>query len=178
MVVLLSGRVKLSSDSEEGREVVLGIREAGELIGELSAIDGGPRSATITAIDDVEALIVGGEDFKAFLAGHPRVAIVLMEVMAERLRDADRKRVEMTAGDTTARVISRLVEMARRFGEESGGRTHISLPLTQEELAAWSGSSREAVAKALATLRDRGWIETSRRAVTILDLGELEKRCV
>jgi CRP-like cAMP-binding protein len=99
-----------------------------------------------------------------------------MRMLVTRLRDADSKRVEFTAFDTVGRVARRLVELAERFGTASDDRVEIALALSQEELAGWTGSSREAVSKALQSLRGRGWIETKRRGITILDLDALRKR--
>jgi CRP-like cAMP-binding protein len=99
-------------------------------------------------------------------------------MLSSRLRDADEKRVEFAAYDSVGRVARRLVEMAGRFGDPEGLGVRITLPLTQEELAGWTGSSREAVSKALQALRDRGLIETKRRAVTVLDLEGLTRRAI
>src|SRR5439155_16402466 len=114
--------------------------------------------------------------FAAYLQGNGRVAFVLTRLLAARLRDADRKRIEFGAYDTTGRVAARLVELAERFGEQTGDSLRISLPLSQDELAGWVGASREAVTKSLAALRARGWIETSRRTVIIRDLTALRQR--
>jgi CRP/FNR family transcriptional regulator, cyclic AMP receptor protein len=178
VLVLTTGRVKLSCVTEGGREALLGIREPGDLIGEMSAIDGGPRSATATALEPVEVIAVGREAFVAFLDRTPRVGLVLARMLAKRLRDADRKRIEYLAGDTVGRVCSRLVELAHRFGETEGDGVHIELAITQEDLAGWTGSSREAVIRALRTLRELGWIETRRRGVTVLEVEQLRRRAV
>jgi CRP/FNR family transcriptional regulator, cyclic AMP receptor protein len=174
--VLISGRVKLSCVTEGGREAVLGIREPGELIGEMSAIDGAPRSATATALEPIEVLTVSRDAFVAFLDRTPGVALVLLRMVVPRLRDADRKRIEYLAQDTVGRVCSRLVELADRFGEAEGDGVHIELAITQEELAGWTGSSREAVIRALRTLRELGWIATRRRGVTLLEIELLRRR--
>ena len=176
VLVLTSGRVKLSCVTDGGREALLGIREPGELIGEMSAIDGGERSATATALEPVEVIVVSRDAFVAFLDRTPGVALVLARVLARRLRDADRKRIEYLAQDAVGRVCSRLVELADRFGETDAGGTHIELAITQEELAGWTGSSREAVIRALRTLRELGWIETRRRGVTLLEVEQLRRR--
>jgi CRP/FNR family transcriptional regulator, cyclic AMP receptor protein len=178
VLVLTTGRVKLSCVTEGGREALLGIREPGDLIGEMSAIDGGSRSATATALEPVEVIAVGREAFVAFLDRTPRVGLVLARMLAKRLRDADRKRIEYLAGDTVGRVCSRLVELAHRFGETEGDGVHIELAITQEDLAGWTGSSREAVIRALRTLRELGWIETRRRGVTVLEVEQLRRRAV
>ena len=178
VLVLTSGRVKLSCVTEGGREALLGIREPGDLIGEMSALDGGPRSATATALEPVEVIAVSREAFTGFLERTPGVALVLARMIARRLRDADSKRIEYLAQDTVGRVCSRLVELADRFGETEGDGVHIELAITQEELAGWTGSSREAVIRALRTLRELGWIETRRRGVTLLEVEQLRRRAV
>jgi CRP-like cAMP-binding protein len=100
-----------------------------------------------------------------------------MRMLAQRLRDADRKRIEFGAQDSTGRVAARLVELAERFGTgSSDGEIKIALPLSQDELAGWVGSSREAVSKALGVLRSAGWIRTSRMSVVVLDLPALRRR--
>lgn len=178
VVVLLSGRAKVSYFTAEGKEVVLAIRDAGDLIGELSWIDREPASATVTAVEECDALIVADKDFERFLADTPRAALVLLEMVVHRLRDADRKRIEFAAYDTTGRVARRLLELADRFGTDSEAGVSVRLPISQEELASWTGSSREAVAKSLRELRDKGLIETRRKGVTILDPDGLADRSV
>jgi CRP-like cAMP-binding protein len=176
--VLLAGRVKLSCVTDTGREALLGIREPGDLIGEMSVLDDAPRSATATAVEPVEVLIVARGDFAAFLRRTPTVAEAMLRTLTGRLRDADRKRVEFLAQDTVGRVCSRLVELADRFGEHHDDGVHIDLAITQEELAGWTGSSREATIRALRTMRELGWIATGRRGVTLLDVSELRRRAV
>jgi CRP/FNR family transcriptional regulator, cyclic AMP receptor protein len=178
VLVLQSGRVKLSSITDGGREALLGIREPGELIGEVSAIDEAPRSATATAMEPVEVLALSSQAFTAYLERTPGVALVLVRVLNRRLRDADRKRTEFLAQDTVGRVCSRLVELADRFGQSGDDGTHIDLAITQEDLAGWTGSSREAAIRALRTLRELGWIETRRRGVTLIDVEMLRQRAM
>lgn len=174
VLVLTEGRVKVSSHTSSGNEVVLAIRGPGGLLGEMSSIDGSPRSATVTALEPIAGIVIG--DFAGFLRNHGSVAVLLMRMVTGRLRDADRKRIEYGAFDTTGRVATRLVELAERYGEPTNGGLRVALPLSQDELAGWTGASREAVSKALRTLRDRGLIETGRRRVVIHDLEGLKKR--
>jgi CRP-like cAMP-binding protein len=176
VIVLRSGRVKVSSDTASGTEVLLAVRGPGALLGELSAIDGWPRAATVTTLEPVTGLSVPSVDFERYLLGHARVSFLLMRELTRRLRDADRKRIEFGAYDTTGRVAARLVELAERFGERTEEGLRISLPLSQDELAGWTGSSREAVTKALRTLREEGWIQTGRLHVIIHDLDALRDR--
>lgn len=173
-LVLTSGRVKVSSHTANGTEVVLAVRGPGALLGDMSAIDGEPRSATVTTLEPVEGIVL--RDFAGFLREHGRIAVLLLKLVTARLRDADRKRIEYGAFDTTGRVATRLVELAERYGEPVNGGVRVALPLSQDELAGWTGASREAVSKALRALRDRGLIETGRRRVIIYDLDGLRRR--
>ncbi|GAA1024002.1 Crp/Fnr family transcriptional regulator [Acrocarpospora pleiomorpha] len=174
VLVLTSGRVKVSSHTAVGTEVVLAVRGPGALLGDMSAVDGGPRSGTVTALEPIEGIVV--RDFAGFLHEHGRIAVLLLQLITGRLRDADRKRIEYGAFDTTGRVATRLVELAERYGEATNEGVRVMLPLSQDELAGWTGASREAVSKALRSLRDRGLIETGRRRVIIYDLEGLRKR--
>lgn len=176
VAAVLAGRVKLSATTDEGRDVVLAVRGPGELLGELSALDQLPRSATATAIDEVTALIVPASSFVAFLEERSAVSISIVRMLSRRLRDADRKRVEFAALDSVGRVASRLNELCERFGEAEDEGVRIDLPFTQEELAAWAACSREAMDKALRTLRELGWIKTGRRTITVLDPEALRTR--
>jgi CRP-like cAMP-binding protein len=178
VIVLVSGLVKLSCVTDEGREAVLAIREPGDLIGEMSALDGAPRLATATALEPVELLALPADAFLAFLQRTPGAAMAMVRTLSRRLRDADRKRIGFLAQDTVGRVCSRLVELAERFGEPRDGGVHVDLAITQEELAGWTGSSREAAVKALRTLRELGWIATRRGGVTVLDVDALRRRAL
>lgn len=178
VLVLLAGRVKLSCVTDSGREALLGIRVPGELIGEMSAIDGAPRSASATALEPVEVLSVSGDAFVAYLERTPAVALVLVRMLNRRLRDADLKRIEYLAQDTVGRVCSRLVELGERFGAESEDGVALDVAITQDDLAGWTGSSREAVIRALRTLRELGWIATGRRSIVLRDLEALRRRAV
>lgn len=176
VLVVQTGCVKLSAVSEEGKEVVLAIRGPGDLLGEMSVIDGRPRSATATALDPVDALGVAAPDFIHFLEDNPRVARVVMQMLGARLREADAMRVELSAHDSMSRVAARIVELSIRFGDEVDAGVQIELPLSQEELAGWTGCSRDSVVKALQAMRGLGWIETGRRRITVLALEELRRR--
>ena len=175
VVVIEQGRAKVTVVTEDGTEVVLAFREPGDMLGELSAMGGTRRMATVRAVEDLDALAIAAGDFDAFLEARPRVALVILRVVIERLRDADRQQVEFAAHHTLARVASRLVELAERFGEAQDGGVLITLPISQEELASWAGASREATSKALRDLRELGCVETRRRNITVRDLDALSR---
>lgn len=175
--VLTSGHVKLTRVTPEGRDVMLALRGPGDLVGEQSAIDGEVRSATITALDAVDALAIAPADFLNYVTTVPDAALYVLRTLAERLRDADGKRVEHAAHDVVGRLSVRIGELCDRFGvPDQGGGTKIDLPLTQEDLAGWVGASRESTARALGQMRDLGWVTTARRSIVCHDPEALRRR--
>ncbi len=176
VLVVLSGTVRLSVVSEDGHEVILALRGPGDLLGELGVLDEQPRSASAIAVTPVEAVALSASSFRSFLEARPKVALVILRMLSTRLRDADRKRVEFGAQDSMSRVAARIVELSERFGEEHDGVVVIDLPISQEELAGWTGCSRDSVVKALQSMRGLGWIETERRRITVHDAEALRQR--
>ena len=172
--VIERGWVLLSSVAPSGREVVLGLRGPGDVIGELSALDDAPRSASGVAVGEVEAVVAPGSALLGALGEHA-VAMDLLRVLAVRLRDADRKRLEFASLETLGRVAWRLRELSERFGVPTAHGVEVELPLSQEQLASWCGASREATVKALGALRSLGCISTGRRTVVILDTEALRR---
>lgn len=167
------GCVMVSCTSPDGREIVLGLRGSGEIIGEMSALDDEARSATALAVGDVDVTVAAGATLLRALED-PAAANELIRILAVRLRDADRKRLQFVALDTLGRVAERLLELAERFGEEGpDGEIRVELPLSQEQLASWCGASRESTVKALGTLRALNCISTGRQSLVIHDAAGL-----
>ena len=175
-LVLLSGEVKVSVGSAEGKEIVLEVFEAGALLGELSVIDGKPRSATVTALTPVEVLAVASGSFNDFLDRHPRVLRRLLIDVIGRLRSRVRHQLEFGAGDALGRVCARLADLAERYGAPEGDTVVLRSPVNQSELAAWTGLSREAVVKALRALRQLGWVEVQGRTIVVRDPERMRGR--
>ncbi len=175
-VVVLEGDLKVVVGSADGRDVVLDVFGPGTLVGEWSVIDGKTRSATVTALSDVEVLTLPAGPFRAFLDRYPEVREALLLDTIGRLRAQVRHQLEFGAGDAMGRVCARLVELADRFGYLDGPTTVIHSPLSQADLAAWTGLSREAVVKALRQLRTMGWISNRGPDITVHDLAGLKRR--
>jgi CRP/FNR family transcriptional regulator, cyclic AMP receptor protein len=173
VLILLEGRVKIGRPGFEGREAVLGFRGPGELIGEFAAIDAGPRSSSVAAMEPVVTLTIGGADFRRLVRERPGIASSLLTMLADRLRSSDNERVENGSYSVIGRVARRLVDLCDEYGTDTDEGVAIALPLTQEDLAGWTGASREAVSKALATLRGLGWVETNRRELVVTDIEAL-----
>jgi CRP/FNR family transcriptional regulator, cyclic AMP receptor protein len=175
VIVLLAGRAKLTVPLSSDREVIIAVRGRGDLLGELAALVDAPRSATVATIEPVDALIVSGSAFAAFLDRNARVGLVILRLVAERLLYADLQQAQFATHDVVGRVAHRLVELTDRFGVETGDGIVLDVPLSQEELAGWTGASREAVNKALQVLRSLHMIQTGRRRLTVLDADGLRR---
>jgi CRP/FNR family cyclic AMP-dependent transcriptional regulator len=177
VVVVLEGHVKLVAYGADRREVVLAIRGPGELIGEMAALAGQRRTATVIAVDDVEVGYLAADELRSFLVAHPDVALVLIRMLVRRLSEADRDRVDLATQDSVGMVAKRLVELATEHGKRVEEGTLIEFSLTQDELASWTGATRETVSRALRLMRRVGWIATDHRSITVLDLAALRGRC-
>jgi CRP-like cAMP-binding protein len=173
VLVLLEGRVKIASPGAEGRDTVLAFLGPGELVGELGAIDGRQRSSSVTALEPVAVLALPASGFRQLLESRPGVGMALLRVVCARLRASDSERADLGTYDVLGRVARRLVELCDRYGADCDAGVEITLPLTQEELAGWTGASREAVSKSLTTLRGLGWVETHRRELVVTDMDAL-----
>ena len=169
------GWVTLGMATPAGGEVILGLRGPGDVVGELSALDGEPRTATALAVDDVDAVVAPARLLGEMFARDRELAGELLRLLAARLRESDRRRLEFAMLDSLGRVARRLLDLAERFGEPTGDGVRVELPLSQEQLASWCGCSREATVKALRTLREVAGVTTGRRTVTLRDT-ELMRR--
>ena len=175
VVVLISGRVKIAVVTQPGREAIVAVRGPGDLVGELAAIDEGPRSTSVTTVEPVEALVVSRSEFAALLERHPRIALVILRTVARRLRYADVQQAQFATHDVVGRLAHRLVELSERFGTPGDDGVELTLPFSQEDLASWVGASREAVSKAFQTLRSLHVVDTGRRRVIVYDLDALRR---
>ena len=174
-LVLRKGRVKVSI-RRRNREVILAVLDPGSLLGEVSAIDGGPRSATVVALEPVEVDVTSFADFREFLDENPRVAGELLQLVVTRLRVASLRQVEFGTVDTLGRLCASLTQLADRYGRPNGDQIEVDAPINQQELAEWAGMSREAVVKGLRQLRSLGWLTVEGRALTLLDPAAIRRR--
>jgi CRP/FNR family cyclic AMP-dependent transcriptional regulator len=177
VVLVLEGRVQMVAYGWAQREVLLAIRGPGELLGEMAALGGERRSASVIALDEVRAGFMTGAEFREYLREHPDAALVLIRMLVRRLAEADRDRVDYATQDSVGLIAKRLLELAADHGAPSAGGTRIELALTQDELASWTGATRETVSRALRLMRQLGWVSIDNRKVTVLDPAALRQRC-
>jgi CRP-like cAMP-binding protein len=172
----MDGKIKLGTTSNDGRESLLAVLGPGEMFGELSLFDPGPRTATATALTETILLGLGHEALGPWLTGRPGVAEALLKALAQRLRRTNENLSDLVFSDVPGRVAKALVELNEKFGEKRAEGFYVEHDLTQEELAQLVGASRETVNKALADFVQRDWIKLEPRAVLLLDLERLVKR--
>lgn len=171
VAVLTQGWVKVVASARNGQEAFLAIRGPGDVLGELSAVDGQSRSATVSALVPVRARVIEGDRFLEAVLASPELGRALLKHLTTHLRDSDRQRLEYVSTGTFQRLVSLLVELADMYGDRDlDGTTVIRLPLTQRDLANAAAMSREAVARGLRALRERDLVRTSRQRIAITRL--------
>ena len=176
LFVVVDGKLKLGTTSNDGRENLLSILGPGDMFGELSLFDPGPRTATATAVVDSKLLALANDQVIGWVKEHPQVSLQLLGRLAQRLRKANDVLSDLVFADVPGRVAKAIIELGERFGTKKDDGLHVNHELTQEELAQLVGASRETVNKALADFASRGWVKLEPRAVTILDYERLIKR--
>ena len=176
VLVLVHGHVKTAQVTGEGREIILGFPGPGELLGELSAVDGHPRSGTVRALEAVEALAIPGAAFRAFIEHRPRIAVSVRKTVIARLREADRQRVDHAVHDVVVRVARRLVELCDRFGDaEAAVMRRPAWRSTQDELAAGPARVARGGGQGDRAAADARLDPTERRRIVVLDLDALRR---
>lgn len=175
LFIINSGRVKISRISEEGGEVILAILGDGEFFGELSVVDGLSRSATVTALDDVELLVMKREEFMAALEKHPQVSIFLLRELASRIRKSDAQIKSLCLRNAKGRVATTLIRLAEDIGRMKGGKVTIpELPL-QRDLANIAGTSRETISRVIAALEKEGYCFKKESALIFDDFERFKR---
>ena len=176
LYVVSSGKVKLGTKSVDGRENLLMILGPGDMFGELSLFDSGPRTATAIAVTDAKLLALGQDKVIPWVREHPEVSLQLLARLASRLRRTNEVVGDLVFSDVPGRVAKALIDLGVKFGDKRTEGLFVNHDLTQEELAQLVGASRETVNKALADFAQRGWLRLEARSVMILDYERLLKR--
>ncbi|MCF8062172.1 MAG: Crp/Fnr family transcriptional regulator [Deltaproteobacteria bacterium] len=176
LYIIQRGRVKVTIPSVEGEEVILAILSAGEILGEISLIDGKPRSATVQAMKDTEVLCLFREDFLEVLQERFDVVLGILEILADRLRHTDVLLAESRFMDITARLAKKLLDLTRAFGIQEENGVRIGVRVTQKDLASMVGATRESVNKQLRVLRESGLLSMTEGHIRVLDPEGLARR--
>jgi CRP/FNR family cyclic AMP-dependent transcriptional regulator len=176
LYVIIDGKLKLGTSSGDGRENLLSILGPGEMFGELSLFDPGPRTSTATAVTDAKLLSLSHEKVIPWLKQNPEVSLQLLTRLSQRLRRTNEAVGDLVFSDVPGRVAKALIDLGDRFGKTTPEGLLVNHDLTQEELAQLVGASRETVNKALADFAGRGWLKLDGRSVLITDVERLSKR--
>ena len=174
LYVVESGSVRIYKSSPNGREQVLSIDGPGGSIAELPLFDGGNYPASATAIDDVTLLFVSKQDFQALCLSHPQVPLKVLKVVGARLRRLVGIIEQLSFTTVRHRLASCLLRLAQKSGKRSAEGVEVTLPVTNQELAAQIGTVRELVSRNLSRLQAEGTLKIDGRNVLICNLKALE----
>ena len=163
LLILLTGRAKVTYFDEEGREIILAWLGPGEFFGEMGLIDGSPRSASVVAVEPCELLAIGKSEFQRCMQENFQVAQKLMQILVRRLREADRNIESLALLDVYGRVASLLLDMS----EDENGKRVVRQKISKQDMARMIGASREMVSKVMRDLELGGYIVVDNDLITI-----------
>ena len=173
MYACIDGCVRIVPTTPSGRELLVGIKVPGDEFGELSALDGRPRSASAATIDHTVVAVVPAARYMDLLLGAPHLSVSVCRSLSAELRRANDRLVTLNSNSATVRTGRMLVELASLMMRHGGDAETSTLPLTQTDLAGWIGATRESTARALARFRRAGLVRTCRGQIDVLGLNQL-----
>ena len=170
---VVSGRIRISAGTAEGREIFLNVMEPGDTFGEIALLDGGTRTATATATEPTELVSIRREPLFELLEREPKAALELLRLCGERLRWTSGLLEDAALLDAPARLAKRLLSLGEQHGEDgAGGRL---VRISQEDLSNFLGVSRQAVNERLQDWKAKGWVALGRGTVTVRDTAALRR---
>ena len=174
MMAVVRGRVKICTYSAGGQELVLNIIDRGGLFGEIALLDGQPRSADAVAMEDTELLVLERSRLMPFLNANPEIAIRLLAVLCQRLRQTSEALEDALLRDAPSRVARGLLRLASIFGKKEAGGTRLDIKLSQQQIANLIGISRESTNKYIVEWSRAGYLVVNTGFITISDREALE----
>ncbi|MCX4394639.1 Crp/Fnr family transcriptional regulator [Streptomyces sp. NBC_00053] len=175
ILLIINGWTKVTTSAPNGYEALHALRGPGDIVGESASLTGRPRSATVTALSPVRAVVVPHEKFRAFVTGSAEISLTLLALTADRTRAADRRSLEFAAMTVRERFAVLLLDLAHTHGVRTDEGIELDIPLSKQELAGAVGASREMVQRLLKDLRARGIVLTGRRAMVIVRPDSLRR---
>lgn len=176
LFIILSGKVKVSRESEDGKEVILSILNEADFFGEMAIIDGLARSANVIAIEDSELLIIQRSNFLDLLYQHPEVSIALLQELTKRLRAADMKIKSLSLKDAGGKVATVILQLADDIGKIKQGCVEIEKLPYQHDLANMAGTSRETISRTLHQFVKQGLIELEGSKLRIPNYAKFQEQ--
>lgn len=175
MMIVLRGKVRISSISVAGREIVLNIIRTGQIVGEIATLDGGERSGDAVAMTDCELLVLNRRDFMPFLENRADICLMLIKILCQRLRQTSEQVEDLQFRHLEGRIAKALLHLSERSGQPGVGGRVLELHMSQSELGNVVGSSRESVNKQLQAWHKAGLIDLAKGSIVILDQAAIER---
>lgn len=175
LFVILSGNVKVSRSSSDGREVILTILSESDFFGEMAILDGLARSANVIATEESQVLLIQRNDFIQLLSTHPEISIILLQELTSRLRNADMKIKALSLKDAEGKVATVLLQIAEYSGMIKNGVVEIEKLPVQQDLANMAGTSRETISRTLHSFAKRGYVELDGNKLRIINFEEFKE---
>jgi CRP/FNR family transcriptional regulator len=174
LFIVASGRVKIFSRSSTGRTKTFAFLEPKDIFGEMALLDQNTRSASAQAVQDSTLLVIPKQDFKKLLGRYPKLSFSLLQTVCARLRWADQEIKLMSFNNVLGRLARILLDLAQRYGAQTGDGVRIELELSNQELADLVGTAREMVSRVLHRLSRTGCLQLGKRSIVIRDPEKLK----
>ena len=175
MMIVLRGSVQIGSISLTGKEIVLNIISAGQIVGEIATLDGGERSGDAVAMSDCELLVLNRRDFMPFLENRADICLMLIKILCERLRRTSEQVEDLLFRHVEGRIAKALLQLSERSGRPDVDGRVLELHMSQSELGNIVGSTRESVNKQLMAWQRAGFVHLAKESIVILDAAALER---
>jgi CRP/FNR family transcriptional regulator, cyclic AMP receptor protein len=169
---VVTGRVRISASTRDGKEMFLNIMEPGDTFGEIALLDGNPRTATASATALAELMIIARAPFLALLQREPTLTIHLLQLLCQRIRWTSGWAEDSALLAVPPRLARRLLSLAQLHGQPSGNG--VQLKISQEEMGRFLGLSRQVVNQYLQDWKAKGWVDLGRGKVTVVDETALQ----
>jgi CRP-like cAMP-binding protein len=171
LFVVITGTVRVSVPSVEGKDTVFALLSAGEIFGEIALLDGRPRSADVAAVTDCELMMINRRDFMPCMHDHPEVAFKFIDILCERLRSTNEQVERVVFLDLPTRLAKALIQLAQAGEACAEGR---KISVTQRQIGQMIGISRESTNKQLRNWEERNWVRLERGSIVVVALDKLK----
>ncbi len=172
LVAVISGTVKISISSPDGRTAILNLIGPGEIFGEVALLDGQARTADATANTNCEIFVIDRREFLPFVRSQPALAMKFIELLCARLRWTSDQVEQVILQDLPGRLASALIRLTERHRPAEGGLTIV---ITQQEISEMVGMTRESINKQLRAWAARHWVRLEHGAIVVLDIEALQE---
>jgi CRP-like cAMP-binding protein len=178
LFILKSGTVKIAVLDRRGREAILKLLYPGDFFGEMAILDGQHRSATVTALDRVQALVISREDFLDLMQRNPKILLNMLLTTCRRLRQMGEKIKSVVFADAYGKVARNLVSLMQEKGQPGQEGIVLDLPLSRQELADLAGITRQTLSEVLRNYQQAGVLRVANRRIQILDPIRLQREAL